>query len=217
MVYGVTGAGKSTYAAALGRLLDLPVVAVDELTWQPGPLADPPGQPWQAEPLERQREVVGQVCAGDDWIIDHGYGSWLDIPLARVELIVGLDFSRLVSLNRLIRRCLRNIRRHTPICHGNVETWGTLVGEHSIVRWHFHSFARKRARIRGWAADPAAPRTLVLRSPGQAAKLLEHLTAARKSPARAAQEPEPPSARHRHPATQPESRNLTMWTPRTSW
>lgn len=52
-----------------------------------------------------------------------------------------------------------------PRCNGNVETWRAMLSRRSIIRWHFRSFARKRARMRAWAASPDAPEVLLFRRP----------------------------------------------------
>jgi adenylate kinase family enzyme len=160
LVYGVTGSGKSTLARLVAERLGLPLVEVDELTWEPG---------WVPVPKEVQRERITAICAGDDWVLDHAYGSWLDVPLARADLVVGLDLPRLTSLSRLVRRTLGRIVHRTPICNGNVESFREIfLRRDSILLWHFKSFARKRARIRRWAADPSFPSTMVvLRSPAE--------------------------------------------------
>jgi adenylate kinase family enzyme len=45
------------------------------------------------------------------WVLDAAYGRWLDIAIARVELIVALDFPRWLSLARLAFQELDR-RRH---------------------------------------------------------------------------------------------------------
>jgi adenylate kinase family enzyme len=155
LVYGVTGSGKSTLARRIAERLRLPYVEVDELTWEPG---------WVPVPDEIQRERITAVCAGDAWVLDHAYGKWLDVPLARADLVVGLDLPRLVSLSRLVRRTLTRMVRRTPTCNGNVESFREIfLRRDSILLWHFTSFAGKRARIRQWAAEGAVP-VVVLRS-----------------------------------------------------
>jgi adenylate kinase family enzyme len=156
LVYGVTGSGKSTLARRIGERLGLSYHSVDDLTWQPG---------WILLPMEAQRELIAAVCAGDSWVIDSAYSGWLDIAMGRAELIVGLDFPRWLSLSRLLRRCVVRVVRRTPVCNGNVETWRALFAADSIVAWHFHSFGRKRRRMRQWHADPAAPPVLLFRRP----------------------------------------------------
>jgi adenylate kinase family enzyme len=156
LVYGVTGSGKSTLAARLGRLLDLPYHAIDDLAWEPG---------WAGVPEEVQRERVTAICATDEWVLDSAYGSWLELPLARADLIVGLDLPRLVSYARLLRRTLRRIVTREPICNGNVETFRlAFLQRDSILWWHFKSFQRKRTRMRAWRDDPAMPEVVLLRS-----------------------------------------------------
>ena len=156
LVYGVTGSGKSTLARRIAARLTLPYVEADELTWEPG---------WVPVPEKVQRERMTEVCAGDNWVLDSAYGKWLDVPLARADLVVGLDLPRLVSLTRLVRRTLGRMIHRTRICNGNVESFREIfLRRDSILLWHFTSFAGKRARIRTWAADPASPPVVVLRS-----------------------------------------------------
>ncbi|GAA2604609.1 P-loop NTPase family protein [Paractinoplanes durhamensis] len=158
LVYGVTGSGKSTLARRVGERLGVPYHSVDDLTWDPG---------WVPVGHAEQRERLGAVCAGDAWVVDSAYGIWRDLVLARVDLIVGLDLPRWLSLQRLLRRTVRQIVRRTATCNGNYETWrGTFLDRESILVWHFRSFTRKRRRMREWHADPAFPVEIVLlRSP----------------------------------------------------
>lgn len=159
LVYGVTGSGKSTLAARVAARLGLPYVSIDDLTWKPG---------WVPRTEQEQRALIGEVLAGDDWVIDSAYGMWHDLALARVELIVGLDLPRWRSLSRLVRRTVVRILRHTPTCNGNYETWrNSLLARDSILWWHFKSFKRKRTRMRRWHSSPEFPETVLLRSPAE--------------------------------------------------
>ena len=113
-----------------------------------------------AVPEEEQRRRFEEICAGDTWLLDTAYGGWLDVPLARVELVVALDYPRWVSLLRLVRRTFCRIVDKQTICNGNVETVRGLFGPDAIIAWHFKSFRRKRERVRAWMADPSGPRVL---------------------------------------------------------
>lgn len=159
MVYGVTGSGKSTMARRLGEATGLPWHSIDDLTWEPG---------WIPVPDEEQRRRISEICAGPEWILDSAYGKWLDVPLARADLIIALDYPRWFSLQRLIRRTFMRLFDRHPICNGNRETLRTLFSSDTIIVWHFKSFARKRDRMRAWSTDPNAPRVVRLTSPGQA-------------------------------------------------
>jgi len=158
LVYGVTGSGKTTLAERISRTTSLPWHLVDDLTWEPG---------WVEVPLEDQRRKISAICAQDAWILDTAYGSWLDLPLSRVELIVALDYPRSVSLHRLVRRSVSRCFDRRTICNGNVESVRKLLARDSIIRWHFRSFDRKRKRIRGWMLEEGGPRVVRLSSPRQ--------------------------------------------------
>jgi adenylate kinase family enzyme len=155
LVYGVTGSGKTTLARAIAERTGLPWHEVDTLTWEPG---------WVGVPIDEQRRRIREICDGERWILDTAYSAWREIPLARAELIVALDYPRWVSLGRLLRRTLGRCLDRGRICNGNVETLRQALSKDSIIRWHFQSFDRKRRRIREWAANPPGPEVVRLRS-----------------------------------------------------
>jgi len=156
LVYGVTGSGKTTLAAEIAERTGLPWYAVDDLTWQPG---------WTPVPVEEQRQRFTAICAGERWVLDTAYSSWVDVPMARVQLIVALDYPRWVSLGRLLRRTLMRVVDQRAVCNGNHESLRQTFSSDSIVLWHFRTFARKRAQMRSWARDPAGPEVVTLTSP----------------------------------------------------
>jgi adenylate kinase family enzyme len=156
LVYGVTGSGKSTAAQAIGARTGHPVTLVDELTWLPG---------WVPVEESRQREVIGAIVAGERWLLDSSYATWLDLVLPRTQLVVGLDYPRWLSLARLVRRTVSGAITQEPRCNGNVESWRHMFSRRSIVLWHVQSFPRKRARMRAWAASSDGPEVLLFRHP----------------------------------------------------
>jgi adenylate kinase family enzyme len=166
LIYGVTGSGKTTLARQVSDATGIPWHAVDDLTWEPG---------WVAVPLDEQRRRIAAICAEERWILDTAYGQWLETPLARVELIVALDYPRWLSLGRLIRRTLGRAIDHNPICNGNTESWRQMVSTDSILVWHFRSFNHKHRRMRAWADDPIGPRVLLMTSPRQTSAWLDGL------------------------------------------
>ena len=124
LVYGVTGSGKTTLARKIGERLGLPWHSVDDLSWQPG---------WVPVAIDVQRATMTAICARQEWVLDAAYGAWLDIPLARADLVVGLDYPRWRSLGRLIRRTLIRTVTRTSVCNGNVESLRALLSKDSIV------------------------------------------------------------------------------------
>ena len=167
LLYGVTGSGKSTLAAQLAERTGLPWHHVDDLTWAPG---------WVQVPDDEQRRRIEAIVAGDAWILDTAYSRWLDVVLPRVELIVGLDLPRRVSLWRLLLRTVDRAWTKRPVCNGNVETWRKVFSTDSILVWHFRSFAGKQRRFEEWERDG---RPLVrLRSAAEVERWLGRDTAA---------------------------------------
>jgi adenylate kinase family enzyme len=157
LVYGVTGSGKSTAAARIAAALALPYVASDDLAWQPG---------WVATDDDTLRSALAALAATDAWVIDANYRAGRDLVQPRIELVVGMDYPRWLSLWRLFRRTVSRIVRRTPVCNGNVETWRkSFLDGDSILVWHFRSFARKRRELAEWSSGPDGPRTLVFRRP----------------------------------------------------
>ena len=169
LIYGVTGSGKTTLAQKVAERTGLPFHSVDDLTWEPG---------WVVVPADEQRRRIGAICAGERWILDSGYSAWIDVVLARAELIVALDYPRWLSLARLIRRTLGRALDRREICNGNTESFRQMLSRDSILRWHFRSFARKRERMRAWASDLDGPAVIRLTSPAATRRWLADLRAA---------------------------------------
>jgi adenylate kinase family enzyme len=166
LIYGVTGSGKTTLARKASERTGLPFHDVDDLTWEPG---------WVEVPADEQRRRIAAICADDGWILDNAHTPWRDLVLARADLIVALDYPRWRSLARLTRRTLTRALTRRPVCNGNTESFRQMLSSDSIIGWHFRSFARKRARIRGWAADPRAPEVIRLTSPAATSRWLASL------------------------------------------
>jgi adenylate kinase family enzyme len=131
-------------AERLSAATGIPWHQVDNLTYEPG---------WVTVPVDEQRRRIEAICAGESWILDTAYSSWIDVPLARVQLIVAFDLPRAVSLSRLVRRTIARVLDGRPICNGNRETLRRVFERDSIILWHFRAFASKRARIDEWEAE----------------------------------------------------------------
>ncbi len=168
LCFGATGSGKSTLAGALGERLGLPVVLVDDLCWDPG---------WTEAPGEEQDRRVLPLLEREAWVFDSVYSRQAPRAFELVDVIVALDYPRATSLARLLRRTWRRIRTRELVCNGSVETLPRALSRDSIVAWHFRSWRSKRARMRAWHADPAAPPVLLLARPGDADALLASLPA----------------------------------------
>lgn len=168
LLYGVTGSGKSTAAAAIGARLGLPVhLADEEFGW----LSD-----WVQRPANEMRAMAAVAAAEPEWVFDTAYGSFRDLVEPRAEVIIGLDFPRWISLGRLLKRTLTRVIDRQPICNGNVETFRQVFSGDSIIVWHFRSFSRKRATVRAWAARTEGPPVMLVRRPRELERLLSALS-----------------------------------------
>ncbi len=95
LIIGSPGAGKSTLAVQLGKLIHLPVIHLDKEFWQPG---------WVEMPKDKWRGRVGELASGDEWIIDGTYDSSLEIRLLRADTVIFLDFPRYICFWRILKR-----------------------------------------------------------------------------------------------------------------
>lgn len=157
LIHGVTGSGKTSLALELGRLTGLPVLLADEdIGWLPG---------WNQRPAEEQRRIAQERASAPEWVFDTAYGPYRAEIAERADLILCLDYPRLVSMGRLIRRSIRRVVTAEPVCNGNTETWRQLFSSDSILMWHARSFASKRAQIKTLLAAEGPSKVVRFRSP----------------------------------------------------
>jgi adenylate kinase family enzyme len=97
-ILGRGAAGKSILAQKLSHTLDLPVIELDSIFWQPD-LRPTPEREW----AEIQRKFV----EGDRWIIDGDLGPYdgsLELRLRAADTIIVLDFPLWRSVWQALRR-----------------------------------------------------------------------------------------------------------------
>lgn len=96
VILGNAGSGKSTLARALGSRLDLTVVHLDTLFWEPG---------WIESETEIFRERVRGATAVDTWVSEGNYARrTFDLRLSRADLVIWLDTPRWTCLLRVVMR-----------------------------------------------------------------------------------------------------------------
>lgn len=151
-IVGVTSSGKSTLAARLAAVLDLPLVELDALNWEPD---------WHAlsdhDPAEFERRLR-EATAGDRWVVAGGYSSFTErIFWARLETVVWLDLPLAVVLRRVIARSWRRYRTREHLWGTNYERFWTQLkvwDRDSLIRWAIQTHGKRRARYLSQLSDP---------------------------------------------------------------
>ena len=98
-VVGPGGAGKSTFARALGERTGLHVVHLDRHFWQPG---------WIESPRDEWRRRQSELFAGERWIADGNYGGTFDERFARADTVIIVARPRLACVVAAIGRSARH-------------------------------------------------------------------------------------------------------------
>ena len=82
IVKGGAGAGKSTFARALGAKLGVPVVHLDRYIFGPG---------WQKVEFATVRTRVAQALASNRWVVDGTYSDLHDLMLPQADLVIWIE------------------------------------------------------------------------------------------------------------------------------
>lgn len=97
VIIGCGGAGKSTLARQLGEKLNIPVVHLDKLFWNPG---------WVEKSKEKFDDLHEQELAKEKWIMDGNFNRTMPQRIARCDTVIYLDFSRFACLLGVVKRVL---------------------------------------------------------------------------------------------------------------
>jgi len=156
-------------ARALGEILELPVLELDEAHW---------GPQWTPRSDAAIQARIDEVMAHDRWVIDGNYSRFQPGIWDRADTVVWLDHSFPRLFGRLIRRTARRTLQREPLWAGNRETVRVaLASRDSILWWQIKTFLPNRRRYSRRLADPrwAHLRAVRLRRPSDEARFLAGL------------------------------------------
>lgn len=165
-VVGPGGAGKSTFARALGQRLGVPVVHLDEHYWKPG---------WTPTSPTEWRALQAELLAGESWIADGNYGATFDIRFGGADTVIVLAPPRPVCLAGALRRSLG--RRGQAVQASGCPERVSL----EFLRWIWRYPADSRPRLdAALQRHGARLRIVELRSRREAAAFLDRLAEPRE-------------------------------------
>jgi adenylate kinase family enzyme len=160
LVVGSGGAGKSTFAARLGGLLDIEVIHLDSLYWRPG---------WIETPKAEWAETVAEVAQGHAWVMDGNYSGTFDIRLKACDTLIFLDMPRRVCLWRVVKRFLVYRGRTRPDMAAGC---GEKIDPEFIL-WIWNYPNRQRPSVLELMRENAESKRMIrLRSPAQVERFL---------------------------------------------
>lgn len=165
-VIGTSCSGKTTFAAQLAAKLGIPHTELDTLHWLPR---------WTERSLDEVTELVQQVIAQPQWIIDGNYSRTRHLVLDRADTVLWLNYSFVTTFSRAVRRTIHRSFTRKPVCNGNVETLRkALFTRDSILWWVIKTHRSRRRRYSKLFAEPgyAHLRQICFTSPRDAERFL---------------------------------------------
>jgi adenylate kinase family enzyme len=152
-VVGTTCSGKSTLAARLADALQVSVVELDALNWQPGWVALTETDP---EAFETR---LKEATAGDGWVVAGDYSGFTRrLCWPKLHTVVWLDLSLSLILWRVVSRSWRRWRSKELLWGTNRENFWTHLmlwrGADSLLWWAWTTHEKKRRRMVASMANP---------------------------------------------------------------
>jgi adenylate kinase family enzyme len=166
LVIGSGGAGKSTFARRLGKILNIEVIHLDSLYWRPG---------WVETPKQEWKKIVEQILAPESWIMDGNYSGTLELRLEACDTVIFLDIAPMICLWRVIKRAVtyRNKRR-PDMAEGCPERMNL-----EFILWVWNYQKRSRPKIvRVLNEYPQNKKVIWLRSDEEAERFLSEINQA---------------------------------------
>ena len=155
-VHGASGSGKTRLATILATGLGLPHTELDAVFHQPG---------WTPLDTATFRRRVGDLVAGDRWVVDGNYRAVRDLVWSRAELIVVLAFPRSVVMRQLAGRSVVRAAMHRELWNGNRESFRNLLStdaDRNVVLWSWRTADRYLREVPAEARTEAPHAGLVV-------------------------------------------------------
>jgi adenylate kinase family enzyme len=134
LVIGSGGAGKTTFAKRLSSIVNIDVIHLDTLYWNPG---------WVETPKTEWRKTVEALIERDSWIMDGNYSGTLDIRIEACDTVIFLDLATRICLWRVIKRAIQYRYGNRPDMAEGCQERLDL----NFMRWVWNYKKRTRPKI----------------------------------------------------------------------
>lgn len=143
VIIGSPGAGKSTLARQLGKLLDIKVYHLDRLFWDPG---------WEGKTRETRIDILQHLSGDRQWIIEGTYLKSSEPRLQAADTIVFIDTPSYRCLWRIIKRHYEfrgQSRRDIPQGCADKLTFLRML---KVLAFPFHDKRRIKQKLESYEA-----------------------------------------------------------------
>ncbi len=163
LLIGCGGSGKSTMARQLGALLNLPVVHLDQIYWQPG---------WVHLSQEDFDLRLEEELRQERWIMDGNFDRTLPRRLDRCDTVIFLDYSRLTCLMGVLKRVLTNYGRVRPDMAAGCPEQIDLI----FLKWIWDFRKQERPKVLDHLRSCTHVRVIILKNRRQGRALLKNIS-----------------------------------------
>jgi adenylate kinase family enzyme len=172
LVIGPGGAGKSTLANQLGRLLEIEVLHLDQIYWHPG---------WVEMPKAEWLRTIEGLLRRDAWIMDGNYSGSLEIRFAACDTVIFMDLQRVRCMCRVLKRRLTHWNKSRPDMADGCPERLTL----EFVWWIWNYTRRTKPKVVRMIESHAGEKKIVwLRSSSEVERWLKKIESDRGHPVR---------------------------------
>lgn len=134
VVVGTSCSGKTTLAAGIASILDIPHIELDVFHW---------GADWtiKTDFEEKVAEAVQQTT----WVVDGNYRKVRDLIWDKADTLIWLNYSFTVVFVRALRRTFSRVFMRKEIFSGNRESlFKTLFSSDSILWWVIKTHKKRK-------------------------------------------------------------------------